>query len=154
MTTSGSRVVGLNHASVTVSDLDQMIAFFVDGLGYRLLSRGPRDPRLIERMTGIPGASLEIAFVEAAGHRVELIRYVAPEGRQVVKPRLCDVGAAHIGLDIADLDAALAAASRHGFALAGEVIAIDAGPNAGRRVCYLRNADGITVEFLEVRRGA
>lgn len=151
---AGTRVKGLNHASVTVCDLDQMIAFFVDGLGYRLVSRGPRDPKLIERMTGIPGASLEIAFVEAAGHRVELIRYMAPEGRQTVKPRLCDVGAAHIGLDIADLDGALAAAGRYGFALAGEVIRIDAGPNSGRRVCYLRNGDGITVEFLEVRSSA
>lgn len=151
---AGDQVMGLNHASFTVSDLDAMVAFFVDGLGYRLVSRGPRDPKLIARMTGIAGASLEIAFVEAAGHRVELIRYVAPLGRQTVRPRLCDVGAAHIGLDIADLDGALEAARRHGFALAGEVIAIDAGPNAGRRVCYVRNGEGITVEFLEVRTDA
>ena len=28
-------------------------------------------------------------------------------------------------------------------------VAIDAGPNQGRRVVYLRDPDGITIEFIE-----
>lgn len=142
-------VRGFNHTSFTVADLDVAIGFFVAGLGFKLQSRGSRDPRLIARMTGVVGADLEIAFVEAAGQRIELICYRGPADRGRVKPRLCDVGAAHVGLDVANMDAAVAAAARHGFALAGEVITIDAGPNAGRRVAYVRDKDGTTVEFLE-----
>ncbi len=148
----GARAQGLNHASLTVRDLDRMAGFFVDVLGYRIVSRGPRDAGLIQRMTGIVGADLEIMFVEGPGHRLELIQYKGPADRGAVNPRLCDVGAAHIGVDIVDLDGALEESTRHGFHLAGEVIRIDAGPNAGRRVCYLRDADGITVEFLELKR--
>lgn len=141
---------GFNHTSFTVGDLDRMIAFFVDGLGFKLLSRGPRDDALIQRMTGIAGASLEIAFVEAAGQRIELISYSGPADRTVVRSRLCDAGSAHVGFDIDDADAAVATARRYGFELAGEIINIDAGPNRGRRVCYVRNAESITIEFLQV----
>ena len=154
MSTSGQpaaiQIRGSNHTSFTVGDLDRMIAFFVDGLGFRLLSRGPRDDALIARMTGIAGASLEIAFVEAAGQRIELISYFGPPDRTVVRSRLCDSGSAHVGFDVDDADAAVAIARRYGFELAGEIINIDAGPNRGRRVCYVRDAEGITVEFLQL----
>lgn len=147
-------VVGVNHVSFTVSDLDAAIAFFVDGLGFGLVSRGPRGSELISRMNGVAGSRIEIAFVEAAGQRIELICYSGPADRGRVRPRLCDVGAAHVGLDVVDMDGVLAAAERHGFTLAGEVIEIDAGPNAGRRVAYVRDQDGTTVEFLEAHRPA
>ena len=142
------RVVGFNHTSFTVADLDATIALFTEGLGFTLVSRGPRDPGLISRMTGIAGAEIEIAFVALGRQRIELIAYRAPADRGHVRPRLCDVGAAHVGLDVDDVDAAVAIAARHGFRLAGEIIAIDAGPNKGRRVCYVRGGDGTTVEFL------
>ena len=32
-------------------------------------------------------------------------------------------------------------------------VAIDQGPNRGRKVVYLRDADGLTVEFIEVQVG-
>ena len=143
------RAMGLNHASFTVASLDAVAAFFVDVLGYRMVSRGPRDPSLIQRMTGVASADLEIMFLKGPGHQIELIQYKAPADRGRSHPRMCDTGAAHIGLDIIDLDGALEEAAAHDFRLIGEVIRIDSGPNAGRRVCYLRNSDGITVEFLE-----
>lgn len=146
------KVLGLNHASFTVPDLDPIVAFFVEGLGYRLVSRGPRDAGLIERMTGVTGADIEIAFVAGPDHRIELIRYHGPADRGAVNPRLCDVGAAHVGLDVDDMEGAVAKAGKHGFQPTGDIITINAGPNKDRRVAYLRNGDGITIELLEARR--
>lgn len=143
-------VASFNHTSFTVRDLDRTIAFFVEGCGFELLSRAPRDPQLIARMTGITGVDVEIAFVQGPAHRLEIITYNAPEDRKVVSPRLCDTGAWHIALDVPDMEAALEVAGNFGFALAGEVIPIDAGPNAGRSVAYVRDRDGLTVEFLEL----
>jgi catechol 2,3-dioxygenase-like lactoylglutathione lyase family enzyme len=147
------RILGFNHTSFTVRDLDRVIGFFTAGLGFELQSRGPRDPALMARMTGLTGPAVEIAFlVGPGGQRIELIRYTAPTDAKVVRPRFCDVGAAHVGLDVASVDDALTVAAEHGFRLAGAVIAIDAGPNKGRRVCYVQDADGLTVEFLEAPR--
>lgn len=143
------KVTGFNHTAFTVGDIDAVLPFFVDGLGFKVGSRAPRDGKLIAEMTGIPGVELEIAYVEGPGHRIELIQYKAPADRGTVRSRLCDAGAAHVGLDVDDIDAAVAMAERYGFKCPGRMITITAGPNAGRRVIYLRNAEGLTIEFLE-----
>jgi len=143
-------VLGFNHTSFTVADLDRTIAFFQELLGFELKSRSPRDGPSIERLTGIDGAHITIAFLTGAGHTVELIEYSAPADRGAYQPRMCDAGASHIALNVDDLDAAIAGSAAYGFEPLGEVITVDAGPNQGRRVVYLRSPDGLTVEYLEM----
>jgi glyoxylase I family protein len=142
-------VLSFNHTAFTVSDLDEVIPFFRDLLGFELTSRAPRDPRLIQRLTAIDGAELEIAYVVGPGHRIELIEYQAPADRGVVVPRLCDSGAAHVALNVEGIEALVAASAAYGFTAVGEIIEVDAGPNKGSKAAYLRGPDGITVEYLE-----
>ena len=139
---------GFNHTSFTVASLDRAIAFFCDFLGFALVSRAPRGQALIERMTAIPGADVEIAFVRGPGHTIELIEYKAPAERGASAARLCDAGAAHIAFDVDDVAAAVAEAKAHGFRPVGEVIVIDDGPNRGREVVYLKGPDNFVVEFI------
>jgi catechol 2,3-dioxygenase-like lactoylglutathione lyase family enzyme len=143
------RVTGFNHTAFTVGDLNAVLPFFVDGLGFKLISRGPRNSTLLSAMTGIPGVELEIAYVEGPGHWVELIQYKAPPGRATVRPRLYDAGAAHLALDVDNIDAAVETAARYGFNSPGAMITSKAGPSTGRRVIYVRNDEGLTIEFME-----
>jgi len=145
------KVTRFNHTAFTVGDLDAVLPFFVEGLGFKQISRGPRDGELLSAMTGIAGVELEIAYVEGPGHWVELIQYKAPADRGTVRPRLCDAGAAHIALDVVDIEAAVAMAERYGFTSPGSMITSKAGPSTGRRVIYVRNAEGLTIEFMEAR---
>lgn len=145
---AGFKVQGFNHTSFTVADLDRAIPFFRDLLGFELVSRGPRGRALIERMTSIPGADVEIAFVRGPGHTIELVEYKAPADRGASSARLCDAGSAHVALDVDDVGAAVAAAQAHDYHPVGEVIVIDGGPNTGRQVVYLKGPDGIVVEFI------
>lgn len=143
------KVLATNHTSFTVSDLDRSIAFFRDGLGFEVTSRAPRDPGLIQAITGVEGADLEIAFVRGPGHTLELIEYKKPGDKGQVVPRPCDTGFAHIAFDVDDIDAAIATAEKFAVRPIGQVVVIDKGPNAGGRVCYLRDPDGIAIEFIE-----
>jgi catechol 2,3-dioxygenase-like lactoylglutathione lyase family enzyme len=143
---------GFNHTGVIVTDLDRAIGFFRDLLGFEVLSRAPRDPALIGRMTGLPAPRIEIAYLQGPGHRVELIRYATNGMRRFEQPRVYDDGAAHIALDVDDVDAAVAAAAEHGVLPVGEIITIDDGPNKGRKVVYLQSAYGLSLEFIQVRR--
>ena len=145
-------VLSFNHTAFTVSDLDAVIPFFRDLLGFELTSRAPRDGRLIGRMTALAGVEIEIAYVNGPGHRIELIQYKEPPDRAVVEPRLCDSGAAHVALNVEGIEALVAASPAYGFTAVGEIITIDAGPNQGSRVVYLRGPDGITVEYIEKPR--
>ena len=142
------RVLSTNHTSFTVSSLDRTVAFFTECLGFQLISRAPRDPKIIQKVTGVDGAEMEIAFVRGPGHVVELIEYKAPASKGRVQARPCDTGFAHLALDVDDVEAAVAAAARYGVAAIHAPVAIDQGPNQGKKVVYLRDADGVTLEFI------
>jgi catechol 2,3-dioxygenase-like lactoylglutathione lyase family enzyme len=147
---TGFKVLATNHTSFTVSDLDRTIAFFRDAMGFEVTSKAPRDPAVVSRIIGIEGTDIMVAYVRGAGHNLELIQYLGPrEGRGRVRSLPCDVGFAHIAYDVDDIDAAMEAAAKHDVMPIGEVVAIDAGPNAGGRVVYLRDPDGVTIEFIE-----
>ena len=147
------RVKATNHTSFTVSDIDKTIAFFRDCLGFDVTSKAPRSKQAIQAITGVEGADVMIAYVRGPGHNLELIEYLGPETRTQVLPRPCDVGFAHVAYDVDDVDAAVHAAARYGLRPAGDIYPIDQGPNAGGRVVYLRDADGITIELIEKPSG-
>lgn len=146
---SGFKVLRTNHTSFTVSDLERTVGFFRDCLGFEVTSKAPRDPALIQSITGIDGADLMIAYVRGPDHSLELIQYHGPADRGRVESRPCDVGFAHLAYDVDDIDAAIAAAAAHDVRPIGQVTVIDKGPNAGGRVAYLRDPDGVTIEFIE-----
>ena len=145
------RVLGTNHTSFTVSDLERSIGFWRDCLGCELISKAPRDPQLVARITGVAGAEMMVAFLKAPGHTVELIEYRAPPDKGAVEARPCDTGFAHIAFNVDDAVAAVAAVERHGVKALSPPVTIDQGPNKGRRVVYLRDWDGITFEFIEAK---
>ena len=106
---SGFQVLRTNHTSFTVSDLDRTCGFFVEALGFEVISRAPRDPAVIRDITGVEGADIEVAYVQGPGHRLELIQYLAPVEREKIEARPCDTGFAHLAFDVTDIDAAIAA---------------------------------------------
>jgi len=146
----GFRVVGTNHTSFTVSSLDRSIGFFRDCLGFELISRAPRDPAIVSRITGVPGADMEIAFLRGPGHTIELIQYKGPAQRGRIEARPCDTGFAHVAFNVDNVEAAVAAAKPYQVEAIAPPVAINAGPNKGRKVVYLRDWDGVTVELIEV----
>ena len=143
------RVFGTNHTSFTVSRLARSLAFFTEVLGFRVPSHEPRDPAMIQALTGIEGADIDVAYLQAPGHALELIEYKGPADRGRVDCRVCDIGAAHIAFDVEDVRAVVDLASQHGANLMGTTLEITGGPNKGGRVAYMRDPDGVTMEFIQ-----
>ena len=145
-----AHIRAVNHTSFTVADLDAAVAFFTEGLGFDLLSKAPRDPKAIRHITAVADADIMVAYLQAPGHRLELIEYLAPaeKGRNTARP--CDTGFAHLAFDVSDMDSALAAAEAHGVLPLNPPYVIDQGPNAGRQVVYLHSDNGMALEFIEV----
>ena len=130
---SDFRVLGTNHTSFTVSSLDRSIAFFTDVMGFRVTSHEPRDPAMIQALTGIEGADIVVAYLQAPGHALELIEYKGPADRGRVECRVCDVGAAHVAFDVDDVQTVIDKAAAHDVRVLGEILEINAGPNKGGR---------------------
>lgn len=140
----------LNHTGITVGDLDATVRLFEDVFGFQLISRAPRDPDIISRVIGVPGALVEIAYMRNdLGSTVELLAYSSPDNRRAYMPRACDIGSLHLGFNVDDIDAVLTKLHKHSVELMGEVVIIDAGPNKGSHIAYLRNPEGLVLELIQ-----
>ncbi len=53
-------------------------------------------------------------------------------------------------LTVENLDALLQKIATSGWKAAGEPQSLTSGPNAGKRVVYVRDPDGTTIEFMEM----
>ena len=145
-----SPLLSTNHTSFTVRSLDETLPFFIDVLGFKVTSRDTRDPEIIEAITGVRGAQVEIAYLRVHDHTLEMIEYTAPANRaeHVLPP--CDVGFAHIAFDVSDIAPVIDRAARLGvYPISPPVLNARGGPNQGALVVYLRMADGVTIELIQ-----
>ena len=144
------RVLGADHTGITVSNLERSLAFWRDVIGFELSHTAHQSGELAKEITGVSGAELKLAVVKApGGHKIELLEYLAPANRKKVDLRPCDVGSIHVALLVSDLDAVLERIAASGWKAAGEPQTLKTGPNAGKRVVYVRDPDGITIELMQ-----
>jgi catechol 2,3-dioxygenase-like lactoylglutathione lyase family enzyme len=146
------RIVSADHTGITVSNLERSLAFWRDVLGFELSHTAHQKCELAQEITGVEGAEIKLAVLKApGGHKIELLQYLAPADRRSANLRPCDVGAVHLALLVHDLDALLAQIAASGWQAAGKPQTLKTGPNAGKRVVYVRDPDGTTIEFMQVR---
>jgi len=142
-----------DHTGITVSNLERSLAFWRDVLGFDLSHTAHQKGELAKEITGVEGAEIKLVVLKApGGHKVELLQYLAPPDRKCVDLRPCDLGSVHVALLVDDLDAVLERIAASGWNVAGKPQTLTKGPNAGKRVVYVRDLDGTTIEFMELPR--
>jgi len=146
-------ILTTNHTSFTVSDVECSVAFYRDLLGFKLLSLAERPQGFAEIATGIPGAHLKVAYLEApGGHRLELIQYLSPPGAKL-DTRTHNVGSAHLAFNVDDLRQMHKEFQAQGVRFKGEPIETPAGPNKGNLMVYMLDPDDFTLELIQIRAG-
>lgn len=143
------RVLAADHTGITVSDLERSLVFWRDVLGFELSHRAHQTGELAAAITGVPGAEILIAVLKVPGHKIELLEYRAPADRKHLRPRPCDIGSLHVALTVDDLDAVIETIAASGWKTAGKPQTLTVGPNAGKRVIYVRDPDGTTIELMQ-----
>src|SRR5438132_4803560 len=146
------KVIAADHTGITVSNLERSLSFWQNVLGFEFSHGADQASEMAAEITGVAGAEIKLAVVKApCGHKIELLEYLAPPDRkQHVDLRPCDVGSMHIALTVDDLDAVLQKIAASGWKAAGKPQTLQSGPNAGKRVVYVRDPDGTTIEFMEM----
>lgn len=143
------RIIAADHTGITVADLERSLAFWQGVLGFELSHRPHHTGELASEVTGVPGAEISIAVLKGYGHKIELLEYRAPPDQKHVDLRPCDVGSVHVALTVDNLDAVLDTIAASGWTAAGKPQTLKTGPNAGKRVIYVRDPDGTTIEFMQ-----
>jgi catechol 2,3-dioxygenase-like lactoylglutathione lyase family enzyme len=138
-----------NHTAFTVSSLDRATAFFRDLLGFTITGTTRQTGEIVGRITGVPGAELDIAFAIAPGHVIELMQYLTPVSRRTFDLRPCDPGFSHIAFEVEDIDAAVTDLEAAGYGAFSRPQIVPAGPRKGGKTVYAHGPDGIVIEFQE-----
>ncbi len=147
------RIISADHTGITVSDLERSLAFWRDVLGFELSHTAHQTGEMAKEITGVAGAEIKLAVLKTpGGHKIELLEYLAPPDREHADVRPCDVGHVHVALLVNDLDAILEKIAGSGWKAPGKPQTLKTGPNAGKRVVYVRDPDGTTIEFMQQPR--
>jgi catechol 2,3-dioxygenase-like lactoylglutathione lyase family enzyme len=140
-------IQSLHHASFTVENLERSVAFYSDVMGLKLDGIWERDPDYAEGVTGIPGAWLKVAYFTLPNASFELVEYLGARGSKI-DTATNNIGSAHVCMIVDDFDAFLDRLKARNVAFAGTVCTIPAGSNKGKKIAYVEDPDGNTLELI------
>jgi methylmalonyl-CoA/ethylmalonyl-CoA epimerase len=129
----------LDHASLSVDDLDAAIAFYAAAFGYELSFRDSQS-EAIAALAGIDGLRCTLAQLvhPAHGSALELVHF---EGTDV---SVDGIGRGHVAFRVSDLTGALAAIEALGAKPLGDTVVFPTGS-----AVYAREPGGSLVELYE-----
>lgn len=148
--TTGPPFHSVHHVGVSVTDMSRSVAFW-----RQMLGQAPRDRRVLEgpqlgSLVGYPGIRIDSCWFDLPGGvSLELLEYL-DRSDAPYDPATAHPGNVHVCLQVRDMTAAHRHALECGaHAVSDQPIEVRAGPNAGARLAYLRDPDGVTVELFQ-----
>ena len=142
----------VDSVAITVSDLDEALAFYTGVLPFELVSRTEVAGEAYEHLFGVFGLRAEIALLRLGSEKIQLIDYLAPEGRPMPEgSRSNDEWFQHVAIIVRDMDAAYALLRAHKVqhASSGPQTLPAWNPNAGGiKAFYFKDPDGHNLEIL------
>jgi catechol 2,3-dioxygenase-like lactoylglutathione lyase family enzyme len=142
----------MNHTGFVVRDMERALAFYRDILGFVEERNAVIDGERISTLTGFPDARLH-AVVLGIGdmrHCIELLQYLHPAGVESETTPCNQIGAAHLGFIVDDLEAFHQTLSASGIRFVNPpAIRADAEYPWAKKSCYLQDPEGNWLEFIE-----
>ncbi len=138
----------LSHAGIVVADMDRMIGFFIDALGFELQFRFRRGDAFNEQVVGVADADIEVAILGSAEspRQIELLCYHSHRVAAGPKPPN-SLHANHIAVETDDAAAMLGRIRAAGGRPFSELIEV---PSGAKSVCYAHDPEGGIVEVIQV----
>ncbi|WP_312912489.1 VOC family protein [Natronosalvus caseinilyticus] len=132
-----------HHVGITVSDLESVLPFYRDVLGFDVLDRFAVSGPAFADAVDVPDAAGRFAHLEAGDVRLELVEY-APTGAARSNSELNQSGATHVGFSVADLEAFFASLPAE-----VETLSEPRTTESGTSILFLRDPEENLVEVLE-----
>jgi catechol 2,3-dioxygenase-like lactoylglutathione lyase family enzyme len=141
----------VHHIGMSVASLDDAVKFWESFLGIPVRWRTTLDRPYLASITGIPGVSINAAFIDLPGGVIlELLDYQSLD-KSANPEATPNPGNVHVCLAVDDANLAW----RHAVACGARPVSpdgptnINGGPNVGARGAYMRIHDGITLELFQ-----
>ena len=132
-----------NHIGLTVTDLDESIAFYCDVVGMEIERRYPvADDDWFRTLTENDDAVVEAVMLRLGSLRLQLVRYHA--GGEPGGTGHAALGGLHLCFEVDDVDTAHGSLTASGQYHVGPIVRRE--PYGGRSF-YVHDPDGVPVEF-------
>ena len=131
-------IIGVDHTSYTVSNLERSLEFYVGMLGCQVLWQRVIENEYFREIVGFPGCVVKAAHLRVPGseHHIELFEYVTPAGEKV-ELHTNNVGSSHLSFFVSDLPAAYEELKSKGVRFRSPPVLITAGANKGGWGAYM-----------------
>ena len=140
---------GLSHVAIATGNLEHSLGFYVDLLGFEKVNEfgWPKGVDAADQLTGLKQSAARCVVLKAGRSFLEVFEFTSPAPKPGdPERRLCDVGIAHLSVDVTDLD------EEYARLKAADISFINTPMWAGEgvRAAYARDPDGNIVELQEV----
>ena len=133
----------VNHVGLTVGDLDASVAFYAGVVGMELLTRTRSGGDWFDTLTDNRGAVIDVVMLRSPEMVLQLVQY-GRGGNDEARTGHNRVGNVHLCINVDDVE------SKHRALTARyPTTPIVDLPVPGMRSFYVRDPDGIPVEFLQ-----
>ncbi len=143
---------GVHHVAVATGDLDRLVDFYRDLLGFEVVSQGAWEAgsAVIDGIVGLKDSAARTAVLKAGNLYLEVFEYRSPAGRPGDPDRpVSDHGYTHLCVDVTDIDAEYERLTAAGMRFHGPPPS--AAEMGGKiRATYGRDPDGNVVELQEI----
>jgi catechol 2,3-dioxygenase-like lactoylglutathione lyase family enzyme len=141
----------VHHVGMSVASLDRALAFWEPFLGIKARWRTLIEQPYLGKHVGYPGVKIDAAYIDLPGGNVlELLDYKVEDKKQCSE-WTANPGNVHICINVENTQSARERAIALGArpVVPEGPVEVDAGPNKGAVVAYLRVHDGITLELYQ-----
>lgn len=143
------QLLDFHHVSFTVADIARSVAFYRDILGMEVLSEREVENDYIAKIVAYSPLKMKIVFLVGGGEKLELIQYIAPEGKPIDTNNY-NPGVGHIAFVVDDIHAWHKWLLEHGVKTRSEPVRILNGPHKGGYSMYVYDPDGVSVELMQL----
>jgi len=152
-----AQVWSVESMALTVSDMDQAIAFYSEVLDFEKVSDREVAGGDYERLQGVSDLKLRVVRMALGDEVIDLMEFISPKGRSAPRDaKSNDRWFQHIAIIVSDMDQAYARLKSHGVEhVSPEPQTLpDWNPNAaGIKAFYFKDPDGHPLEILEFPEG-
>ena len=143
----------ISHIGFSVSDVGRSVAFYCGLLGFEEVTGWTRSEPYLGELTGNRDVVINAVILKLPEDSLllELAQYDGADGH-AIEPASANPGAAHLGLNVENLDSLYASLREKGAEFVSSPVTPTVGPNAGGRAVLMLDPDGFRIELVQSER--